>query len=303
MNSPLHRAPGAGTAENLGQLTRTLSARLRAHDVPTPELDARLLVCHACGLTHEEAALNPERALSDGERDRIGRAAKRRLAREPLSRITGKREFWGLEFAIGPHSLDPRPDTETLVQSVLELAGGREADDLLSILDLGTGSGCVLVALLHELKTAAGIGVDINPATLGVARANALRHDVLGRAGFVCSSWAEPINQEFDFVIANPPYIRSAEIGMLEPEVARYDPHTALDGGDDGLAAYREILSGINYILAPGGWLIFEIGAGQRAAVGAMLADFQGGCGFGEIRQWEDLTGCIRCVGARRLRS
>lgn len=305
MNSPFSApgAAGAGTEENLGQLTCALAAVLRAHDVPSPDLDARLLICHACGLTHEQAAANPERMVSDAERDKIGLAAERRCAREPVSRITGEREFWGLDFAIGPPSLDPRPDTETLVQAVLELAGERESDAPLSILDLGTGSGCILVALLHELVMAAGTGVDANPATLAIARANALRHGVGGRAGFVCSSWAEPIGGRFDFVVANPPYIPSGEIASLEPEVARYDPRSALDGGDDGLAAYRAIMAGIDHVLVPGGWAVFEVGAGQHAAVGAMFGETEGGLIFGEIRQWEDLSQRIRCVAGQRLRS
>ncbi|GBE44107.1 MAG TPA: peptide chain release factor N(5)-glutamine methyltransferase [Rhizobiales bacterium] len=302
----MHSAPGAaggGTRENLGQLTRALASRLRAYGVPSPELDARLLVCHACGLTHEEAAANPERMVSDAERERIGRAIERRCAREPVSRITGRREFRGLDFAIGPSSLDPRADTETLVQAVLELAGENETAAPVSILDLGTGSGCVLVALLHELAAAAGVGVDANLETLRIARANALRHGVGGRAGFVCSSWAEPIGGRFDFVVANPPYIPSAEIASLEPEVARYDPRSALDGGADGLAAYRAILAGIDRVLTPGGWAAFEVGAGQSAAVGAMFGETEGGLVFGEIRQWEDLSRRIRCVAGRRLRS
>lgn len=303
MNSRLHSGAGAAAAETLGQLTRALAAELRAHDVPSAELDARLLVCHACGLTHEAAAANPERIVSDGEIDKIRRAAERRYAREPVSRIMGFREFWGLDFAIGPSSLDPRPDTETLVRAVLELASESDFNAPISILDLGTGSGCVLVALLRELTMATGIGVDVNPVTLSIARANALRHDVAARAGFVCSSWAEPIGGKFEFVVANPPYIPSGEISSLEPEVARYDPRPALDGGEDGLAAYRAILTGIDRVLAPRGWVAFEVGAGQHATVGAMFREMQGGFGFGEICQWEDLSRHIRCVAGQRLRS
>ncbi len=303
MNSRPHSAPGGGTLENLGQLTRALAARLRAHDVPSPGLDARLLICHACGLTHEEVAANPGRMIGDAELERINLAVQRRCAREPVSRITGEREFWGLGFTIGPASLDPRADTETLVQAVLELAGEGASDAPLTILDLGTGSGCVLVALLHELSMATGIGVDADPATLQIARANARRHGVGARARFVCASWAGPLGRKFDFVVANPPYIPSGEIAALEPEVARYDPRAALDGGEDGLAAYRAILAGIDQVLAPGGWAVFEAGAGQHETVSAMFAEPRGGLVFGEIRKWTDLSRVIRCVAGQRLRS
>lgn len=303
MNIQTRCAGDAGdvrTGENLGELTRALARSLRAHDVPTPERDARLLICHACGLSHERFAAHPERRVTTPELERIRRARERRCAREPVSRITGLREFWGLEFELGPHSLDPRPDTETLVQTVLELGRERASDAPVSLLDLGTGSGCILVALLHELSSAAGVGVDINPETLQIARANARRHGVENRARFVCASWAEPISRNFDFVIANPPYIPSSEIESLAPEVALYDPRAAIDGGDDGLAAYREIIAGLEHILVPGGWAVFEVGAGQAARVSAMLGRSNGAVHFGDVRQWPDLSGRVRCVSAQR---
>ncbi len=302
MNLQARCAPDAGdvrTGENLGELTQSLARSLRAHDVPTPERDARLLICHACGLSHERFAAYPEHRVGRAELERIRRYRDRRCAREPVSRIMGLREFWGLEFELGPHILDPRPDTETIVQTVLELAGERAPDAPVSLLDLGTGSGCILVALLHELANTTGIGVDINPATLEIARANARRHGVENRARFVCASWAEPISRSFDFVVANPPYIPSSEIESLAPEVARYDPRAAIDGGDDGLAAYREIIAGLEHILVPGGWAVFEVGAGQAARVSAMLGRSNGEVHFGDVRQWPDLSGRVRCVSAQ----
>ncbi len=287
--------------KNLGELTRALARSLRAHDVPAPERDARLLICHACGLSHERFAAHPQRRVSGAELERIARYRERRCAREPVSRITGLREFWGLEFEIGRHSLDPRPDTETLVQTVLELGRKRAPDAPVSLLDLGTGSGCILVALLHELSGATGIGVDIELATLRIARANAQRHGVENRARFVCASWAGPIARRFDFVVANPPYIPSGEIASLAPEVARYDPRAALDGGDDGLAATREIIAGLEHILLPGGWVVFEVGAGQAARVCAMLRQSDGAVHLRDVRQWPDLSRHIRCVSAQRL--
>ena len=306
MNSQPHSAPGGfeGRAgENLGALTRALVRSLRAHDVPSPELDARLLICHACGLAHEEFAADPGRRVSAAELERIRHAGERRCAREPVSRITGLREFWGLEFKLGPHSLDPRPDTETLVQAVLELAAEREPDAPVSLLDLGTGSGCILVSLLHELTSATGIGADTDPVTLKLARGNARRHGVASRACFVCSSWAEPIARCFDFVVANPPYVPSGEITSLAPEVARYDPRAALDGGDDGLAAYRNIMAGLDPVLAPGGWAVFETGAEQAAQVSAMFRERHGELYFGDVRQWPDLSGRVRCVAGQRLQT
>ncbi len=287
--------------ENLGEAARALARSLRAHDVPSPERDARLLVCHACGLSHERFAARPERRVTKSELERIRRARDRRCAREPVSRIMGLREFWGLEFELGPQCLDPRPDTETLVQAVLELAREGAPDAPVSLLDLGTGSGCILVALLHELGHATGIGVDVDPATLYIARANARRHGVDNRTCFVCASRAGPISRKFDFVVANPPYIPGAEIESLAPEVARYDPRVALDGGDDGLAATREIIAGLGYVLSPGGWAVFEVGAGQAARVSAMLRECDGEVHFGDVRQWPDLSGRVRCVSAQRL--
>jgi len=289
--------------ENLAELTRALVRALRAHDVPSPELDARLLICHACGLAPEEFAASPRRRVNSAELERLSHARDRRCAREPVSRIIGLREFWGLEFKLGPHALDPRPDTETLIQAVLELAGEREPDAPMSLLDLGTGSGCILVSLLHELTSATGIGVDTNPATLQLARANARRHGVGSRAGFVCSSWAEPIARRFDFVVANPPYIPSSEIASLAPEVARYDRRAALDGGDDGLAATREIMAGLEAVLVPGGWAVFEVAAGQVPRVSAMFRQRDGNLSFGDVRQWPDLSGRVRCIAGQRLQT
>lgn len=286
-------------ADNLVEVTHALVRSLRAHGVPSPEHDARLLVCHACALTHERFAAHPERQVTKPELERIACYRDRRCAREPVSRIIGLREFWGLEFELGPQCLDPRPDTETLVQAVLELGCESAPDAPVSLLDLGTGSGCILIALLHELRCATGVGVDANPATLKIARANARRHGVEYRASFVCASWAEPISRKFDFVVANPPYIPSSEIESLAPEVARYDPRVALDGGDDGLAATREIIAGLGYVLKPGGWAVFEVGAGQAACVSAMLRECDGAVRLRDVRQWEDLSGHVRCVSAQ----
>lgn len=267
--------------------------------MPTPELDARLIICHGAGLTHEEFAMHPDRLLRDEAVGDIMHAAKRRCAREPVSRIVGKREFWGLEFSLGASALDPRPDTETLVQAALDVAADHTSAESLSILDLGTGSGCILIALLSELPAAHGVGTDRNLETLKIAAANAHRHQLDGRVSFICTSWLDGVSGEFDIILSNPPYIPSDEISTLEPEVARYDPHEALDGGRDGLDAYRWMVPRLARVLKPGGWMLFEVGAGQAADVRALLQAEGKGTTYEELQQWPDFAGHIRCVAAR----
>jgi len=272
----------------------------REHNVPTPELDARLIICHGAGLSHEAFAMQPERLLDKETVGDILLAAERRCAREPVSRIVGEREFWGLDFALGASALDPRPDTETLVQAALDVAAGHYNSGPLSILDIGTGSGCILVALLYELHAAHGVGTDRNLDTLKIARANARRHQLGGRASFVCTSWLDGLSGGFDIIVSNPPYIPTDEISSLEPEVARYDPHEALDGGRDGLDAYRWMVPRLAQVLKPGGWVLFEVGYGQAPDVCALFQAEGNGNTYGELLQRPDLAGHIRCVAARR---
>lgn len=283
-------------AQTLDSAFRATANLLRQAGVGTPELDARLLVCHACGLSHERFAATPERTLSTSERRRLDGYAKRRCAREPVSRITGTREFRGLEFALGPDVLDPRPDTETLVVAALELAKKCEPAGPLSILDLGTGSGCILVSLLHEMKNAQGVGVDVSENALSIARENALRHGCAERVRFVCTSWTEAIAGQFDLVVSNPPYISRADLAQLEPEVRLYDPAYALDGGDDGLGAYRVILRDVARVCSPGAWVLLEVGEGQDQDVCAMIAEEGETVSAGAPRRWRDLAGRVRCV-------
>ncbi len=314
MSNPLHDAVTTAPPlrGNIDGVYRHLAGELRASGVATPELDARLLICHACALTNERFAAMPEREVAEDELERIRLGAKRRCAREPVSRILGSREFWGLEFEIGPQTLDPRPDTETLVSAALELVRERGSAEPLSILDLGTGSGCILISLLHELEFASGAGTDMSVEALELARANAKRHGVAERALFVCTSWCEGLGTSskaqaagqkkgsFDLVVANPPYIPTGDLAGLEPEVARYDPAAALDGGRDGLDAYRKIATEMHAILAPGGWAVFEIGEGQGEDVAAILRDSNGTASFDKTREWHDLAGKLRCVAGKR---
>ena len=214
--------------------------------------------------------------------------------------------FWaqdrsgGNRFEIGA-CLDPRPETEILVEAALGLVQEQDRTvDPLSILDLGTGSGCILLSLLGELDQARGLGIDKSPAALKVARANAARLGLAERAEFACASWCDGISGQFDLVVANPPYIQMDQLEGLAPEVARFDPLAALDGGADGLDAYRAIVPNLARVLRPGGWALLEMGEGQFDAVAQLIA----AAGFGRdedcLHCYEDLAGIPRCVAVRR---
>ena len=272
---------------------------MREAGIETPELDARLLVCHAAGLAHEAYIARSREALRPDAAARLDGAIARRLKREPVARITGTREFYGRSFMIGPAALDPRPDTETLIEAALDLIvkkGWREKP--LNLLDLGTGSGCILVTLLAELPHATGLGTDLSPDALAIAAANARRLGVSCRASFVLSDWLDAISGKFDLILSNPPYIATGEMAGLAEEVA-YDPRLALDGGPDGLDAYRRIAARARDLLADDGLVLVEIGATQGASVTEILE----AAGLrrdetGSIRP--DLAGRPRVVVARR---
>ena len=280
---------------SLGQAHTAAARLLREARIAAPELDARLLLCHATGLTHEAYVAGLDDALAAEAAAQFGAFIERRLAGEPVSRIIGIREFYGRSFRIDASTLDPRPDTETLVEAALGLVD-REAP--LSILDLGTGSGCILVTLLAELTQASGVGVDVSLPALEQARANAHALGVGNRASFAASDWLEAVEGSFDLVVANPPYLSAADMAALSPEVRDHDPGTALDGGPDGLSAYRGIVPSLRKALRPGGFALFEIGPGQAQAVLHLLAEV--GLEVGERQQlWRDLAGRSRVVGAR----
>ena len=252
----------------LNQAFLGAAAVLREAGIATPELDARLLLCHAAGLSHEAYVAGAGGPVQPATLARFGTAIDRRLKREPVARITGTREFYGRGFTIAPPALDPRPDTETLIEAALAVVERRGwRDRTLSLLDLGTGTGCILVTLLAELPRAQGLGTDLSPSALALAAANAVRLGVGSRAAFMAADWLDGIAGKFDLVLSNPPYLASGEISGLAPEVAAYDPMLALDGGPDGLDAYRRIAAGAPAVLAEGGRLLVEIGAGQAAQV------------------------------------
>ncbi len=273
---------------------RKVAQRFRDHGLDTPDLDARILVGHALGLDRTALMLAGDRRLEAAEIARIETLGARRLRREPIARITATKEFWGLPLTITPDVLVPRPQTETVVEQALaavDRIGGRRA---LRIADLGVGSGAILIALLAELPNACAVGTDRDPAALALARVNARRLGVAARAAFVACDFGAAVAPGCDLVVTNPPYIRTDEIAELEPDVREFDPRSAIDGGIDGLAAYRVIAIHARHMLVPGGHLIAEIGKGQGDAVAALFA----AAGFGGIGIVPDLDGVSRVVVA-----
>lgn len=290
------RSPWSGRLEGrtIGSALGEIAAALEAADgFDEPRRRARRLVATALNLPPTEVFAHPERPLSDQDATDIAGILRRVIAREPLSRIVGAREFWGLEFRLSPDTLDPRPETETVVEAVLARVPDREVAH--RILDLGTGTGCLLLALLSELPVASGLGVDCAPGAVAAARENAAALGFGGRAEFAVGDWAAGIAGPFDVVVANPPYIASGTIGDLPPEVRDFDPHRALDGGEDGLAAYRVIAGSLPRLLAPDGLFAAELGAGQAEAVAAMLR----AVGLKVVGVADDLAGIGRCILAR----
>ncbi|MGI9463558.1 MAG: peptide chain release factor N(5)-glutamine methyltransferase, partial [Aestuariivirgaceae bacterium] len=224
----------------LGQLQQSARRRLTAAGIETPALDARLIIQHALGMTHEALIASPDRLVDHQQSRHIDVLLARRERREPVSRITGEREFYGRPFLITPDVLDPRPDTETLIDQVVDIARtGFETERPLRLLELGTGSGAIVVTLLAELVSASATATDVSDLALSVARHNAQQLVGLERIDFVETSWFDGICGEYDVIASNPPYISTKAITQLAPEVADYDPLLALDGGRDGLGAYR----------------------------------------------------------------
>jgi release factor glutamine methyltransferase len=260
---------------------------LRRGDFESPQLDARLLLQRATGCSREDMILEPEREVAPAIADHFRRLVTRRLAHEPVSRILGEREFYGRTFKVTPDVLDPRPDTETLVDLALPLMGPSSR-----ILDLGTGSGAIIITLLAEWPDATGVATDFSAAALAVAAANAEALGVADRLSFVQGSWFGAVSGRFDLIVSNPPYIPSADIAGLEPDVRAYDPHLALAGGSDGLDPYRVIAAKAANHLMPGGCAVVEQGAGQADDVTAIFA----AAGFHLVRQGIDLGGHIRCL-------
>ncbi|MBE0554518.1 MAG: peptide chain release factor N(5)-glutamine methyltransferase [Rhodobacteraceae bacterium] len=265
---------------------RAAVLRLRDAGVDDPARDARALLAHAMGLPADRLTLHLPDALDAAQEAAFHAAIAARAARQPVAQITGERLFWGRAFRVTPDTLDPRPETERLVEEAL-------SRPFVRMLDLGTGTGCILISCLLGMKMATGLGTDLSAPALKVAEANAARHG-LTRARFQAGDWFAGIPGRFDLIVSNPPYIAQGEMAGLAPEVRDWEPHGALTPGGDGLDAYRAIARGAPARLMPGGRLLLEIGPTQGAAVSALLA----AQGLTAIRVLPDLDGRDRVVAA-----
>ena len=276
----------------IGRLLAAAATRLAAAGIAEPRHEARLILALALGIEPATVLGWPERPVEPKLAASADALVARRARGEPVSRLRGKREFWSLDFALSPDTLDPRPDSETLVAAALADIPDRTA--VLRVVDFGTGTGCLLLALLSELPKATGIGIDIAPGAVAVAESNAMALGLAGRAEFRIGSWDIRIDGPADVILANPPYIPSSEIGRLPVKVLAFDPRVALDGGLDGLSAYRALGAAIRGLLGPAGKAYIEIGAGQGLQVARVLGE----TGLTVTAEHCDLGGIERCVVA-----
>ncbi len=288
--------PGLGADTSVAKACELLTAAFERTGIENPQADARILVAHALNMDRAALLSQGEREIDAGEAEAINARATRRLAREPVARILGTREFWSLPLRIEPSVLVPRPDTETVIELALDWVVSRGLRmEKLRILDIGTGTGALLLALLSELDEAIGTGTDISAECIEVARDNAARLGFAARTTFVVSDFGKKLEGPFDLIVSNPPYVRTADIASLAPEVRDHDPALSLDGGADGLSAYRAIADDARRLLARGGRLTVELGQGQEAAVSALLAA-AGLTISGPARK--DLSGISRALSA-----
>jgi release factor glutamine methyltransferase len=274
---------------------RDAAAALAAAGIENVRFEARLLLARAAGLSVEQLIARGAQPAPAAVAQTLCELTARRVRREPMAYILGEREFWGLPFKVSPAVLVPRPDSETLIEAALALAPDRQRP--WRILDLGLGSGCLLLTLLHEYPAARGVGVELSGDALAVAAANAQALGVAGRAEFVLGDWRQPhwhesLGGPFDLIVSNPPYIEAGSIERLMPEVARFEPKLALDGGPDGLAAYRCIATAAPALLAPGGHLLVEVGVGQVSEISMIFSSV----GLAAPIPWKDLGGIERVI-------
>lgn len=287
--------PGLKDGASVAEAVRLIAQAFKAAGIDEPEADARILLAYALRLDRARLAAQADRLLEAREIDAASALAARRLRREPVARILGQKEFWSLDLRISPAVLVPRPETETVVELALDKIGrGGLRMEKMRILDIGTGSGALLLALLTEMPNATGLGTDISDAALAIARENAERHRLEARCEFVAANIADGVTGRFDLVVSNPPYVAADDIATLAPEVRDHDPRLALDGGGDGLACYRAIANSMSQLLASGGRLIVELGAGQEPAVRELFT--KAGLKAGETRA--DLAGIPRAFSA-----
>ena len=277
-------------SETLVSLWTDVRKRLEAAGVDSPVLDARLLLEAGAGVSRLEIVTDPRRELSDAQVDAVNALTKRREAREPVSQIIGRKHFWTLELAVNADVLTPRPETEFVVEAGLQAT--LPADAPHRILDLGAGSGAIILALLRERPSATGVAIDVSERALAMVHANANELGVANRLEIRQNDWARDLDERFDLVVSNPPYIRSGDIDELAPEVSRYEPRVALDGGEDGLVAYRIIAAALPRLLKPGAAFALEVGLGQAESVKALVE--ASGLSAGEPVR--DLSGIPRVV-------
>ena len=268
--------------------------RLKAAGVDSPAIDARLLVEAAAAATRAELIGDPYRALTPTQAETLDAYVVRRCGREPVSQILGRKGFWKIMLAVNGHVLTPRPETEVIVDHALRAFG---EDQAFTVLDLGVGSGAILLAILAERPAARGLGVDVSEEALAVARENAANLDLNSRVALLRSDWAAGLGEgTFDLVVSNPPYIPTGEIAGLDPEVRDHEPRLALDGGPDGLGAYRALAPQVLRMLKPGGRFLLEVGLDQAPAVQRLMR----GAGAQGLQALKDLTDRDRVVAGRR---
>lgn len=292
------RASNRFTGQSIERARRALAVQLRSAQLDEAELDARILLGAILGLDLTGLMAQAARTLTEAEAARLAQHAQRRIAGEPVARILGVREFWGLPFRLSEATLVPRPDTETVVERALELFRERQMSHPPRIADIGTGSGAILLALLHEIPDAFGVGTDLSLSALDTAKGNAAALGLAGRAAFVACSYAAALRGPFDLIVSNPPYIPSGEIPKLGIEVREHDPHLALDGGNDGYDAYRALIPQAAERLAPGGALIVEAGQGQAGDIETLMT----AAALSVDRPPKaDMAGIARAVSARKM--
>lgn len=278
---------------SLRQALAGIASRLQQAGIERARAEARLLVAQALGVSLETVVGDDARKLTADEAQRLEALAARRVRREPMAQILGQREFFGRNFRVTADVLTPRPDSETLIEAVLAQIPDRSAP--LRLLELGMGSGCLLLTLLAELPNAEGTGVDISPAALAVAKQNASALGLAARCALIEGDWSQAAAGPFDIILSNPPYIPARDIERLEPEVARYEPRLALDGGDDGLVFYRRLAADLPRLLVDNGLVAVEIGQGQGGDVSGLLKE----AGLRLLPACADLAGIERCILAR----